>query len=671
MLGLSAQTAFVVPLPKREVPGNTFTTAVSGRAQKGKFRLRNHNMPPRKSSRSTRKKQPVPRSPSPEPPMSEEELNGTPVVSDDDGEISQADWDAELDHIDPPFSVLHPDEEERLVSLGKRSKRPISYVDPPSPPSKRGRDSDPVEPPQARPTRKRQRSKSPDKPPAKRGKTHGTWIEPKTNMTHKFREFDLTLDNHELPHVNWWDPVRRYPRTMRQLVELEANLGTPVHPQMARWNVLLGRAPTAEFTSDQLDRELVVELIEEPGKEDRNIPGTAKQTPSERVAARILAVAKKQIERRDEATRSRLKKEKFERGGHDNRAAVAPSDTVVALPPAQPPVDSSQEENPLPGIEEALPDVPLATQVERLVTLVNNSVLGGSKFPEELYNPPEQVLGDDISDEVADSILSVTPIDDRRKYFANKYRKLKPIDFRLQVHMPSWVTEEHLELLLQRFEEAGHPLSWVGIPGDYRVIVDMKDAPHDAAYSYAHQNREGHIDQHTRQWFLTINFNKTRAQLINKYGSPEALSRNVELLLSTYDPEIVRHTLPSGGDFPMPLGAIRQWKILFSESEVAPRTGYWHMHVLVSVTYIRFGQMQVRLNYPRLTSCLQKICDVAYFHALAVKTPFSDDLESNPRDMKRLRDYIEKNRGHFTEENAENMALSIQKEGANRKGLQR
>lgn len=589
----------------------------------------------RRSTRSQSRR--APRAPSP-PPSPEEEIPTTPEYPEEEEEeldpaeaeqrVIEQQWEAY-----PPFSVVMDE-----PSVGrKRSQRP---------------------------------ERSPSPTPKRAGPNEvGTWITPDVDVD-GFKELDLILDNDTKPHVNWWDPMRRYPRTMGQLTELELDLTGTFHSQLSQWNTLLARPPTAPLLPDQLDVMLIVEVVENPlpSVSNSTIPGTNKTSASKRIAARILSVAKKQLERRREITNNRLKREKFERGGAlDDRALVSPADAVVRLP--TPPASQPSA----PEVVQTAPDVPVDRQIDLLRQLIWKQIRGGNTpFPADQYNAPE-VLNTNNLDE-SDSILSVTPIDGRRKYFAtNRYRKLRPIDFQLQIHMPAWVdAEQHLDPLIAMEEFKDLRLMWIGIPGDYRVIAEMADAPHDAAYHYAKENAGQPIDQHTRQWFITVNFNKTRAQITAKDGrSPEQMSHQVQTLLSSYDPEIARHTLPAGGDFPMPLGSVREWKVLYAGSEIAPRTGYWHMHLLVSLTYIRFGPMQVRLHYPKLTQSLQKICDVAYFHAIGVKTPFPDDPMANSRDEKRLKDYIEKNREFFAGRPSEELAANVNREDNRKKRLQR
>ena len=606
------------------------------------------------------------RAPSPPPSPEEEELPTTPQYPEDDSDEVDA---AELEQsyveqqwtFNPPFSVLS---DEPLT--GRKRSAPASNEPPAAKQAKT---------PLASATgRRSQRPERSPSPTAKRAGPNevGTWITPEVDVDN-FKELDLILDNDTKPHVNWWDPLRRYPRTMGQLAELEMDLTGTFHSQLSQWNVRMARPPTAPLLPDQLDVMLIVEVVENPlpSVSNSSIPGTDKTPASKRIASRILSVAKKQLERRREITNNRLKREKFERGGAlDDRALVSPTDVVVRLP--KPSYGAPASEVAAPEAVQTAPDIPVDRQIDLLRQLIWKQIRGGNTpFPADQYNAPE-VLNTNNLDE-SDSILSVTPIDGRRKYFAtNRYRKLKPIDFQLQIHMPAWVdAEQHLDPMLDMEEFKDLRLMWIGIPGDYRVIAGMADAPHDAAYHYAKENSGQPIDQHTRQWFITVNFNKTRAQITAKDGrSPEQMSLQVQNLLSFYDPEIVRHTLPAGGDFPMPLGSVREWKVLYAGSEIAPRTGYWHMHLLVSITYIRFGPMQVRLHYPKLTQSLQKICDVAYFHAIGVKTPFPDDPTATSRDEKRLKDYIEKNREFFAGP-SEELAANVNRDDNRKKRLQR
>ena len=479
-------------------------------------------------------------------------------------------------------------------------------------------------------------------PPRKR--TTKQWITPPIENDN-FQEFSKTYDNDELPTVNWWDHRKRFPLTMGDLVSAERSYGIP-SAQMSTWNQKLRRAANAVPTSEMLDATLTVEDLEAV-----HCPGTKKKSCAERIQERILRLAKKQIEHRREITLQRLRKEKFEREGPE---------PVSDLPEIDDDLSADSE----PEVED------MKVKYSNLVASILSHVSGGEPFPEELHEEPESFKG--VDPDESDRINSVTPIDDKRVVFSSRYKSLKPIDFTLQFRLPGWVDDEILNELLQDPALEHLEPHWIGIPGDIRLLLHMINAPHDAAYHFAHQNKGSMIEQHTRQWFLTINFNKTRPELVKKYErSPERMQEDVETLLSSYDPDVVRIISQIGQDFPAPLGSIRQWSILYSGSEVAPTTGYFHMHLLLSLTYIRYGPLQVRLHYPTIRTSLQKICDVAYFHAIGVKTPFGDDPLASEREKKRLEDYIKKAANYFSGNSTKDAAKEVQSQEAGSKRKQR
>src|SRR5690606_14218544 len=93
-------------------------------------------------------------------------------------------------------------------------------------------------------------------------------------------------------------------------------------------------------------------------------------------------------------------------------------------------------------MEDASPE----EKMERLQQLVSTAILGGDPFPEDQLQADVRV--DDVSVEESDRILSVTPIDDKRIVFSRLYKKLKPIDFTLQVALPVWATRSQADQLV-------------------------------------------------------------------------------------------------------------------------------------------------------------------------------------------------------------------------------
>lgn len=464
------------------------------------------------------------------------------------------------------------------------------------------------------------------------------WIVPHEN-TEKFQEADLAFDDDSLPTVNWWSADPPYPHTMKQLHALEQSLGVKQHAQMAQWNQKLGRALSAEPTEDMLSVNLTTGSIA-----NTIIPGTPKNDAAARIRQRIVSVAQKQLRRRKVATLARLKKEKHQSNPLPpavvNEAFPEPSNLVT---PATPDL-----------MEDASPE----EKMERLEQLVSAAILGGEPFPEEGYQADVRV--DNVSIEESDRILSVTPLDDRRVVFSRLYKKLKPIDFVLQIPLPAWTTRAQADRLISADKMRELNARHIGVKGDYRILVDMKNAPHDAAYHYATENQDAYIEQHTRQWFITVNFNKTVGSILKDHErSPSQMVEDVKAYLGSYDPETVRSQPPTGGDYPLELGAVRECKILYAGHEIAPKTGYFHVHILLSLTCIRFGRMQLKLAYNKLQADLRKICDVAYFHADAVKTPFNGDPLATERDERRLKAYIEKSMNFFSESEATEAAQKI------------
>lgn len=504
----------------------------------------------------------------------------------------------------------------------------------------------------------------PPPPPQKKQKRNPTapplpesdWVKPPAKIdTAKFIQGYLTFDSDQQRDVNWWSTKNRYPTTVGELVDLEKKYGIE-HSQNTQWSKARGNSASAELPRDVLETPLAKSLIELS-----DCPRTRNTTAVDRLADRILRLAKKQVEHRREITEERLRIEKVAQNNalltqqretqEDNSGGESTDDDEELIP--------STTTQPVPDETDSLSD-----QYEYLQGIVLSKLRGDflpDNPPADLYNgDSDQDDGEggsltcaDDTDLESDQINSRTPIDSTRRVFAKRWIDIADLDFRLQIRAPAWTTPELLDEFVQDPVMEGLSPEWIGIPGKYSLTVDMKDAPHDAAYSYAYQHRDKNIEQHTRQWFVTLNWNMTRAEILEKLGrTPEQLEADALALLDSYDPSVVRN-VSAVGEFDVPLGAIRQWKVLYHGSEIAPRTRYFHMHLLLSCTYIRFGPMTIRLDYPRLLNNLRAICDVAYFHAIAVKRAFHEDYEANTKELKRLKGYIEKSMEYCTERNAE------------------
>lgn len=467
--------------------------------------------------------------------------------------------------------------------------------------------------------------------------------------TELFKEADLAKDDDPgFPAVNWWSASKRYPRTMGQLIELETSFGIS-SVQNGTWNKILDRPSRAELTTEMLAMELTHENLERS-----QYPRSKKASRGERLAIRIVNVAKKQLERRTVITNARNKKERYQQRLASNQYEDEESD---------------QEEESEQDDDDETPRTPLTAEasfsMDGLKDMIWSEIRDGAGFPESKYDDPEELEG--TTEENSDMILSRTPIDDSRVVFGKGYKKIKPIDFAMQIHMPRYVTASQMDSLVKDPDFKPLKPRWIGVAGNYRFIVQMKDAPHDAAYGVAHENQDKLIDEHSRQWFLTLNTNLKRSEILSKLNrNPDDLVHDVLALLESYDAELFRIGTTGSGEFPLPVGYVRRWKILFMGSEVAPTTRNFHIHLVISLTYIRFGPMQVRINYPKLTRSLQDICSVAYFHAICIKSNFADDPTANSRDEARLKGYIEKAQDYFTRGNSNQVAEDTRAEQNNK-----
>lgn len=504
----------------------------------------------------------------------------------------------------------------------KRSKRLRTISPPPSPPLPEEEEEEETEEiPVAPPSRKRSRAEivststniSTIEPPAKRGPV---WVTPSVDAE-PFKQAVLTYDDDDWPTVNWWDPEKRYPRTMRELVDSEEKY-LMASPQTSQWKQVRKIDKIQPLSSDMLDL-----WLKESDIRDSDIPATPKYSAIHRVSMRIQHLAMRQIQARKEITDARNRLEKHSRG-ESQRAELPPVQESSRTTPSSPVLDEEERHN-------------------NLVEAVLNFVRDGVPFTEFLLSPVDGPSDTLAEKRESDMVHTRTAIDETRRIFSKGYVPVSPIDFLIQMRMPSSVTREEMKSLLEDRRIRGFSDNFVGIDGDYRLVVDMKKAPHDAAYLYAASNSNRTIRQSTRQWFFTLNYNKTTKDLWEEQGKPpERVAEETLALLSAFDPILVKYATGMG-EYPISPGAIRRWQILYHANEIGPRTGFYHMHFVLSCTFIHFSPCTMRMDYRGLRTSLQSlISDGIYFHATAIKKPFALDGSLPGEEEKRLKAYIEK-----------------------------